>query len=173
MSKLLLQNPDKRLPHLMHIIILIKRQPLLITSVPPHGAHIDHPIPKLDEGTPLDGDVQVRDVVQAEVGELLPAVLAELLDEGVGRQLLAQLVRRQAVLREAEVEEGGDGDAGGLAELLFLFYQVAAADEADGAFLAEGGEGFEGFGGGFLLRQRVSLGCFENRVEADVRVGRE
>lgn len=115
MAKHLLQHSHELLPHLVLIVIRIERQPLLITSIPPHGRNINHAIPELDKSAPLDGDVQIRNVVQTEVRQLLPAVLPDLLDEAVGRQLLAQLVRRQAVLREAEVEEGRDGDAGGLA----------------------------------------------------------
>lgn len=88
--------------------------------------------------------------MQAEVDELLVPVLADPADEAVGGERLAELVRRQPVLGEAEVEEGGDGGAGGLAELLFLLDEVGAADEADGALLAEGLEEEEDFGGGVL-----------------------
>lgn len=88
--------------------------------------------------------------MQDKVGQLLVLVLADPLDEAVGGQRLAQLVRGQAVLGEAVVEEAGDGHAGRLAELLFLLDEVGAADEADGALLAEGLEEVEDFGRGIL-----------------------
>jgi hypothetical protein len=76
--------------------------------------------------------------VQDEVDEMLVLVLADPLDEAVGGELLAELVRRQAVLGEAEVEEGCDGDvAGRSTDLLLLLVEVGAANEADGTFLAE------------------------------------
>lgn len=119
---------------------------LLHGSVPADRAHVDHAVPELDKRAALDGDVQVRDVVQDEADELLVVVLADPLDERVRRERHAHADRRQAVLSEAEVEEVGDGDAGG-AELLLLLGQVGAADEADGDFVAEGGEELEHLGG--------------------------
>ena len=119
---------------------------LLHGSVPADRAHVDHAVPELDKRAALDGDVQVRDVVQDEAHELLVVVLADPLDERVRRERHAHADRRQAVLGEAEVEEVGDGDAGG-AELLLLLGQVGAADEADGDFVAEGGEELEHLGG--------------------------
>lgn len=95
--------------------------------------------------------------MQDKVGQLLVLVLADPLDEAVGGQRLAQLVRGQAVLGEAVVKEGGDGHAGGLAELLFLLDEVGAADEADGALLAESLEEVEDFGRGILLFWDVLL----------------
>ena len=150
MAKLLLQHGNKLLAHLVLVVVLIEGQTLLIGRIPAHGADVDHAVAELDESAPLDGDVEVGNVVQAKVGELLPAVLAELGDEAVGGQGLAELEGGQAVLGEAKVEEGGDGDAGGFAELLLLLDKVGAADEADGALLAEAGEDIEGFGGSFL-----------------------
>lgn len=164
MSELLLQNRHELLPDLVLVVEGVEGQALLVARVPPHGAHVDHAVPELDKRAPLDGDVEVGDVVQAEVGQLLPPVLAQPLDEAVGGQLLAELVRREAVLGEAEVEERGDGDARGLAELLLLLGQVGAADEADGALLAEGRQHGEGFRGCFLRDGALSV--------SGVRVGR-
>lgn len=90
-------------------------------------------------------------MVEGEADELLVLVLANVLYEAVGGEGLAELVGRQAVLGEAEVEEGGDG-GGGVAELLLLLGVVGAADEADGALLAEAGEEVEDLGGGGLGR---------------------
>lgn len=63
---------------------------------------------------------------------------------------MAELVGCQAVLGEAEVEERGYVDGRG-AELFLLLDEVGAADEADGAFLTEGGEEGEHFGGDGLV----------------------
>ena len=119
---------------------------LLDRSIPANRAHIDHAIAELHKSTTLDRDIQISNVVQDELDQLLVVVLADPLDERVRRERYAHADRRQAVLGEAEVEEVGDGDAGG-AELLLLLGQVGAADEADGDFVAEGGEELEHLGG--------------------------
>ena len=59
-----------------------------------------HPLPP---DAPLDGNVQIRQVVQDEVDQRLVLLLAEPVDKGLRRELLALLVRRQPVLREAVV----------------------------------------------------------------------
>jgi hypothetical protein len=151
-GELLLQDSDKLLADLGLIVVLVEGEALLVGGVPADGADVGHAVAELDKGAALDGDVEVGDVVQAKVDELLPVVLADGADEAVGGQLLAELVGGEAVLAEAVVEEGGDGDAGGAAELLLLLGEVGAADEADGALLAEGVEGGEGLGGDLLLR---------------------
>ena len=53
---------------------------------------------------PLYGDVQVRDVVQDEVGQLLIALFANEFDERLGREWFAQPICRQAILCECKVE---------------------------------------------------------------------
>lgn len=150
-AEALAQLGDKLLADLGLLVVFVEGEALGVGGVPADGADVDHAVAELDKGAALDGDVKVGDVVQAEVGELLVVVLAEPLDEAVGGELLAQLVGRQAVLAEAEVEEGGDGDTGGLAELLLLLGEVGPADEADGALLAQGGEDGESLGGDLLL----------------------
>lgn len=150
MSKSLLEGGDKLLSDLGLLVKGLEVVPLLGAGVPADGGDVDHAVAELDKGSPLDGDVEVGDVVQAEVGEFLVLGLADPADEAVGGEGLAQLVGREAVLGEAVVEEGGDGDAGGLAELLFLLDEVGAADEADGALFAEGLEEGEDLGGGVL-----------------------
>ncbi len=94
-------------------------------------AHIPKPrarnVPKLHESPPLDGDIQSRDIHQAEIDQCLILVLAQPLDETAAGQRLAQSVRRQTVLRETEVEERCDVDGGG-AELFLLFGEVGASD---------------------------------------------
>lgn len=62
----------------------------------PHIQHLPH--------SPLDGDVQVGNVVEDELYHLLVVLLTEVPDEGLGRELLTELVGRQAVLGEAVVE---------------------------------------------------------------------
>lgn len=150
MSKSLLEGGDKLLSNLGLLVKGLEVVPLLGAGVPADGADVDHAITELDESSPLDGDVEVGDVVQAKVCELLVLGLADPADEAVGGEGLAQLVGREAVLGEAVVEEGGDGDAGGPAELLLLLDEVGAADEADGALLSEGLEEGEDLGGGIL-----------------------
>jgi hypothetical protein len=133
----LLEGGDKGLADLGGLVVGLEVVALLGGGVTADGADVDHAVAELDKGAALDRDVEVGDVVEAEVGELLVLVLADPADEAVGGKGLPQLEGRQAVLGEAEVEEGRNGNAGGLAELLFLLLQVGAADEANGALLTE------------------------------------
>jgi hypothetical protein len=151
-TEALLQSLNELLADLGVLVKLLKVVALLGAGVTADGANVDHAVAELDKGTALDGEVEVGDVVEAEVGELLVLVLADPLDEGVGLEGLAELVGSEAVLGEAKVEEGGDGLASGLAQLLLLLGKVGAADVADGALGAEVLEDLENLGGGVLLR---------------------
>ena len=71
------------------------------------------------------------------------------MNETATGQGLAHAVGDQAIFGEAEVEEGGDGNGRG-AQVRLLLDQVGAADEANGAFVAEGGQELE-HGGGCIL----------------------
>lgn len=133
----------------MLIVESIKLAPLLQTRIPPHGANIDHPVPKLHKRAPLARQLHARNVPQTKVHKRLVAVLAEPLDEAARRQRLAEAERGQAVLGEAEVEHRGDGRRGG-AELLLLLDKVGAADEADCALVPELREELQHFGRGVL-----------------------
>ena len=147
--KLPLNRLHKIRSYIMLQIKLLILNPLLHRRVPAQRAHIDHPVPELHESAPLHRDIEIRNVVQEEFYQLLVVVFAEPLDEAVARERLAHAVGGEAVFREAEVEEGGDGDGGG-AELFLLLVVVGAADEADGDFVAELGEEEEHFGGDIL-----------------------
>jgi len=138
------QLVDELGPDPVDLVVPLELEPLGLAGVPPDGADIDHAVAELDEGAPLDGDVEVGDVVQDEAHELLVLVLADPLDEAVGGEGHAVPERRQAVLGEGEVEEGRDGHVG-RAELLLLFGEVGAAYRADGALLPELGEEGEHF----------------------------
>ena len=149
MAEALAQLLDKGLAHAVLDVVLLVRIALGGARVTADGRHVDHAVAELDKGAALDGDVQVGDVVQHEAHQLLVLLLADVLDEAVGGELLAELVGRQAVLGEAEVEERGHV-GGGRAELFLLLDEVGAAHEADGDFLAEAGEEVEDLGGGAL-----------------------
>lgn len=153
MGKLLLEDSDELLANLGGLVKGGKVVTLLVAGVTANGTDVDHAIAELDEGTTLDRDVEVGNVVQAEVGKLLVFVLANVLDEAVGGQLLAELEGLETVLGEAVVEKGGDRDACGLTELLLLLDEVGATDETDGAFLTELTEEGEDFGRGGLYSQ--------------------
>ena len=114
------QNSNKLFSHFGILIKRLKLASLLVAGITADGGNVDHAITELDEGAPLDRNIQVRNVVQDEVGKLLVLVLANPLDEAAGLQRLALLEGRQPVLREAEVEERGDRDTGGFAKLFLL-----------------------------------------------------
>lgn len=153
-GELLLQGRDELLPDVMLLVVRLVLVSLRHARVPPDGAHVDHAVPELDKGAPLDGDVQVRHVVQDELDQLLVLRLADPLDEAVRRQGHAALEGREPVFGKAEIEEGGDRDLG-RAELLLLLGHVAAAYIADGAFLAERGKEGEHLCGGRLWVGRL------------------
>jgi hypothetical protein len=134
----------------MLLIIFLVLIPLLHTRVPAHRTHINHAIPKLHKRAPLHWYFEIRNIMQQELDQLLVFLFADPFYEAVGRQWHAELVGREPVFREAEVEERGYGDGGG-AELFLLLGEVRATDEADGYFLAERGEERKHFGGGSLV----------------------
>lgn len=115
---------SQRLHHLgsypMLQVVLVVLMPLIIARVSADRTHVHHSVPELHEGTSLLRDVQVGDVMEAEVRELAVFLLAEPFDEGVGREGLAEAVGCEAVFREAEVEKRCYGD-GRTAELFLLF----------------------------------------------------
>ena len=152
--KLLLDRLNKRLPNPMLQVKLLILHPLLHTRIPANRTNINHPIPELHKRTPLHRNIQIRDVSKQEIDQLLVRVLAEPLDERMRGQRHAHTDSGEPVLREAEVEEGGYRDAGG-AELLLLFGEVRAANEADRDFVAEGGEELEHFWGNGLGGSRM------------------
>lgn len=114
----------------MLLIVLLIVISLLNTRIPPNGADIDHPVPELNERAPFDGDVQFREVPQDEVHQRLVLLLTEPLDEGGRLERHPELVRREAVLREAEVEELRHLHRAG-AQLLLLLDQVRPSHEPD------------------------------------------
>jgi hypothetical protein len=148
----------KLLANLVLEIKLLILVALLYRSVPANRADVDHAIAELDKRAALHRDLQVGDVVQDEAHQLLVIVLANPLDETVRRERHAHADGREPVLGEAVVEEGCDGDAGG-AELLLLFGEIGAADEADGDFVAERGEELEHLGRDGLGRGKAILAC--------------
>ena len=113
-------------------IVLLILIPLAHTCIPPNRRNVDHPIPKLHEGAPLDGNIQIRNIMQDELDQLLVLVLPQPLNEAMARQRLSKLVRSQSVLRKRVVEEACDGDFR-CAELFLLFREVGTAYETDGA----------------------------------------
>src|SRR5450432_244525 len=143
--KFLLELLNKLLPYLMHLIKRLILIPLLNASIPAHGRHINHAIPKLDKRAPLDRQLEIRNIMQHEFDQGLILLLADPFDKRVRGERHAHLVGRQAILGKAKVEERRDGD-GRRADLFLLLCEVGAADEADGYFVAQGGE--EGQHGG-------------------------
>lgn len=137
--ELLLQHLHKLLPNLVLLVVALVLVPLVDARVSPDRAHVDHAVAELHKGASLHGQVEVGNVVQDELHQPLVLVLSDPADERGARQLLAQTNSREAVLGEAEIEEGGDRDGSG-AELLLLLDEVGSADESNGDLVAETGE---------------------------------
>lgn len=77
---------------------------------------------------------------------MLILLLPQPANEARTSQLLSQSISRQTILRKAKVEEASNGYRG-RAKLFLLFDEIGAPNEADGAFVSEGGEKLEHFGG--------------------------
>jgi hypothetical protein len=119
-----------------------------------HGKHYlpQTDIPKLDKSPPLDRTLHIRQISQHIIHQLLIPFLAQPPHKALARQLLAEPIRREAVLGKAEVEQRRDGD-GGRAELFLLFDEVGATDEANSASMPERREELQ-HGRGHRLRGR-------------------
>jgi hypothetical protein len=83
MAKSLLKDSNKLLTDLGILVILLKVVSLLCAGVTADGTDVDHAIAELDEGTALDRNVEISDVVENEVDKFLVLLLSDELDEGV------------------------------------------------------------------------------------------
>lgn len=128
----------------------LKLVSLFIRGIPANRTDVDQSIPELNECSPLLRQLQLRHVSQHEVNELLILLLTKPLDERSRRERNTETERGETVFGETEVEQRGDGKVSGT-ELFLLFGEVRAADEADGAFVAELREDLEHFGRDALL----------------------
>jgi hypothetical protein len=154
--ELSLQCLNKLLADVVLQIKLLILRPLIIASVTPNRRHVDHAVPELHECTSHDWQIQLCNILQAELGELLVLFFPEPSDEGGRGEGFTETESTEAVFGEAEVEEGGYV-YGIAAELFLLFFEVGAANVANGDFLAEGGEEGEHFGGGWLNEMLVGI----------------
>lgn len=77
-SKFLLEDSDEFLSDTVLVVVGIECFSFCLGAVPPDGRDIDHSCPVLDECASLDGDLQVGDVMQAEVQEGLQLLFAEI-----------------------------------------------------------------------------------------------
>ena len=103
-------------------------------------------IPEFNKSPRLDRTLDIRNISQTKVHQLLILLLSQPANEAIAGQRLPKSYSRQAIFSEAEIEEACDGDRG-CAELFLLFDEIGAANEAYGAFMAEGGEELQHFGG--------------------------
>ena len=125
--ELLVNGSNHVLPALALAVPFLELVSFFVACIPPNGADVDHAIAKLNErASHRRQPFQVGDIPQAELGEFLILLFAKPLDEGVGWEGLAEAERSQTVLRETEVEHGGDGDGRG-AKLFLLFGKVGAS----------------------------------------------
>ena len=111
----------------------------------------DQTIPKLHERPPLHRHIHLAQVLQHKVHQRLILLLAQPPHKALTRELFPESIRCQSILGEAKVKKARHVEPFALGalrhELLLLFLEVRAADEADGAFVAERGKGGEHGGG--------------------------
>jgi hypothetical protein len=91
------------IPHLRLLVEFLEFVPLLLAAVPADGRHIQHPISELDEGAPLDGNIEICHIVQDEVDQLFELVLPKVLFQALNCKHFGALVRNEAILRERVV----------------------------------------------------------------------
>ena len=106
-------------------------------------------IPEFDKRPCLNRTLDIRNISQTKIHQFLILLLPQPTNEAIARQRLPQPYSRQAIFREAEIEEPRDGDRA-CPELFLLFGEIGAAYETYGAFMAEGGEELKHFGGDTL-----------------------
>ena len=62
MTKLILEGLDELGPDTGLLVVRLELVPLRGARVPAHGRDVDHAVPELDKGAPLDGDVEYFDL---------------------------------------------------------------------------------------------------------------
>lgn len=167
--ELSLQCLDKLLADVMLQIELLILRPLIIASITSDRADVNHAIPEFHKSTSHNRQVQFRNVLQAELDELLVFVFSEPANEGGRGEGLAETDCGETVFGEAEIEEGCYVYGAG-AELFLLFGEIGAADVADGDFLAKRREEGEHCGGDCLccvsMYTCLYLLCLPSAIEA-------
>lgn len=110
-----------------------------LRSIPSDRRDVDHAISELDKSTTHDGQIELGDVLEAELGELLVLVLSQPADKALRGQLLAILERGQTVLGKDVVKLLGKVGGCDL-KLLANLFEIATTDDTDDALLAQRGE---------------------------------
>lgn len=127
---------------------------LVDTGASPDRANVDHSVTELNESSTLLGKLQIRNILKAEVHQVLVLFLTQPLNEAVARKGLAQTNCRQSILGETEVEKTRDVDRG-CADLLLLLRKVGAANKPNGTFVAQLREELEHFRSNGLFKTGV------------------
>ena len=112
---------------------------------------VSRDFPQMDasnDNEPLDGSVNVGNVVQDEPGQLLVLFLADMTDETLASELFSHLVSGQTVLGEPIVE-CVNGTGAGNSKLLLNLDEVGTANKGDDTLFSEVLEKLDhlGFGG--------------------------
>lgn len=92
--------------------IRFKFVPLVNARIPSHRANVDHSITELNERAALPRKLGIRNILEAEIHQILIFILSKPLDEAIAIERFSQTVCRQAVLGKAEIKEGGDWNRG-------------------------------------------------------------
>lgn len=108
-------------------VILFEFVPLLDAGISPHRTDVDHSVTELNKSATFFRELHVRNILEAEVHQLLILILTEPLDETITGKGFSEAVCGQAVFGKGEIEEGGNWRRG-CAELFLLFSKVGATD---------------------------------------------
>eukprot|EP00353_Schmidingerella_taraikaensis_P017146 CAMPEP_0185603994 /NCGR_PEP_ID=MMETSP0436-20130131/2960_1 /TAXON_ID=626734 ORGANISM="Favella taraikaensis, Strain Fe Narragansett Bay" /NCGR_SAMPLE_ID=MMETSP0436 /ASSEMBLY_ACC=CAM_ASM_000390 /LENGTH=145 /DNA_ID=CAMNT_0028234701 /DNA_START=351 /DNA_END=789 /DNA_ORIENTATION=+ len=108
-GELLSELLDEGLAHERRLVVLLELVALRLGAVAANRAHIDHSVAELNESATLDRNVEICDVVKAEVDESLQVVFTQVQVEALLFNSLALFVGVEAVLSEAIVGAFCDG----------------------------------------------------------------
>jgi len=89
-----------------------------------------------NDNEPLDGRVNIGNVVQDEPGQLLVLFLSDMTDETLASELFSHLVSGQTVLSKSIVERV-DGTGTGNGELFLDLDEVGTTNKGDDTFFSQ------------------------------------
>mmetsp|Transcript_13087 Transcript_13087/g.15804 ORF Transcript_13087/g.15804 Transcript_13087/m.15804 type:complete len:218 (+) Transcript_13087:337-990(+) len=98
--ELLLECFHHLLPHPSTLIKLLELIAFFLTAVASNRRYVEHASTEFDEGPSLDGDLEIRDIVENEVDKLLQFLLAQEILQALLSKQSSSLRCDKSVLRE-------------------------------------------------------------------------
>lgn len=103
LSERLLEHVDHLGPNIGLLVVPFKLVSFFLAAIPADRRNVQHPVSELDEGTPLDGNVQIGDVMQHEIDEGFELLFSEIRLQTLGGQQVTRFVSHESVFRKHEI----------------------------------------------------------------------